>query len=325
MARGCDLAALSVFIGLAGSPTALADTASTPDNDTAVGFLSLKSPSTDANAVSLSLVTADASPDAALGLAPSHGLALDYAWGSGLRTELRSDIVASGLAPVGSGAAASQTSVMGSMVYDFALPATALDAHIGAGLGIDQLQVGLGPPNRLTAFEALAGTEYAVSPDLKLGAEYRFLATSDPAGAPTRYNPGGHSLLLTLRYDWGAATVGGLAQILPPPALLAAPLSPIAATRPDPVVSFDVAFDQDKADLSEAAAKILQDAADGVRAGSTVRISIIGHTDTVGAPVAGTELSAKRLANVRRMLLADGVSAAALAAQNQIEIIRGGE
>jgi len=325
MARGYDLAAVSVFIGLAGSPAALADGASIPDNDTAIGFLSLKAPSTDANAVSLSLVTTDASPDAELGLAPSRGLALDYAWGSGLRTELRSQIVANGLASVGAGAAASQTSVMGSMVYDFALPATALDAHIGAGLGIDQLQVGLGPANRLTAFEALAGTEYALSPDLKLGAEYRFLATSDPTGLPPRYNPGGHSLLLTLRYDWGAATAGGLAQVMPPPALLAAPHNPITAARPDPVLSFDVAFDSDKADLSQTAIRILQDAADGVRAGSIVRISIIGHTDTVGAPVASTELSANRLATVRRMLLADGVPAAALAAQNQIEIIPEGD
>ena len=310
MAGTVRLAALSAVLLTVGSPAGFADQSDSSSFSLGFGSGFLTRPAPNAYGVSLSLIAPDAGPDAQLGLAPARGGAVDFDWGSGFRTELRSDLVETTPppgAPAHPGNGSSQASFTGNVLYDFGVPGTALDAHIGGGIGIDSLHAGFGQNSDLLAYQFLAGTEYAVRPDLKLGAEYRFLGAADFTGMPQRYNPTGHSLLLTLRYDWGA-TDPLRQSIAPPPALTAATALETPAPALDPVRGFEVAFDTDQAVLTGAAADTLREAAESVKAGNHVRIAISGRADTVGT-VEHT-LSDRRSLVVRRFLEQQGLPGA---------------
>jgi outer membrane protein OmpA-like peptidoglycan-associated protein len=68
-----------------------------------------------------------------------------------------------------------------------------------------------------------------------------------------------------------------------------------------------VFFDFNKADVTGAAAKVIQASADSVKAGNMTRITVTGHTDTVGSAKYNQALSERRAAAVRAQLVADGV------------------
>ncbi len=69
----------------------------------------------------------------------------------------------------------------------------------------------------------------------------------------------------------------------PPPTPPAAePVAPTAAVAPEAQREFQVFFDFDKSDVTDAAAKVIQAAADVVKAGGVAHITVTGHTDTVG-------------------------------------------
>ena len=86
---------------------------------------------------------------------------------------------------------------------------------------------------------------------------------------------------------------------VPPPA------APVEAKR-----SFQVFFDFNKSDVTAAAAKVIQSAADTVRAGGFAHIDVTGHTDTVGSAAYNQKLSEARASAVKARLIADGVAAA---------------
>jgi outer membrane protein OmpA-like peptidoglycan-associated protein len=93
----------------------------------------------------------------------------------------------------------------------------------------------------------------------------------------------------------------------PPPPPVAPPPPP-----PPPVVeaqrSFQVFFDFDKSNITDAAAKVIQSAADAVRQGHFVQITVTGHTDTVGTAAYNQGLSERRAAAVKQALVGDGVA-----------------
>jgi outer membrane protein OmpA-like peptidoglycan-associated protein len=88
-----------------------------------------------------------------------------------------------------------------------------------------------------------------------------------------------------------------------------APTPPPAAPAPEAKRSFQVFFDFDKSNITAAAAKVIQAAADAVKAGHVVQITVTGHTDTVGSAAYNQGLSERRATAVKQSLVADGVAA----------------
>jgi outer membrane protein OmpA-like peptidoglycan-associated protein len=95
----------------------------------------------------------------------------------------------------------------------------------------------------------------------------------------------------------------------PPPAPAAPPPAPAPAPAVEAARSFQVFFDFDKSDITAAAAKVIQAAADNTKAGNVSKLMVTGHTDTVGAAAYNQALSERRAAAVKKQLVADGVPA----------------
>jgi iron complex outermembrane receptor protein len=91
----------------------------------------------------------------------------------------------------------------------------------------------------------------------------------------------------------------------PPPPAQAAP-APVA--QPEAQRSFQVFFDFDKSNISQAAASVIQAAADAIKAGNSVRITVTGHTDTVGSTAYNKGLSERRANSVKQQLVSDGIA-----------------
>jgi outer membrane protein OmpA-like peptidoglycan-associated protein len=139
-------------------------------------------------------------------------------------------------------------------------------------------------------------------------AEYRFMGlegsrsygvtvvpTTGPAvhGQLTPRTDYNHSILIGLRYSFGAAPVA-------------------AAPEPTPVAevgakSFLVFFDWDRADLTSRGVAIVQDAATYSQSNRFTRIDVDGNTDTSGTPAYNQGLSERRARTVAGQLVRDGV------------------
>src|SRR5579862_3799932 len=101
-----------------------------------------------------------------------------------------------------------------------------------------------------------------------------------------------------------AATPAEGAPVVPAPPPAAPPAPVVEAKR-----SFQVFFDFDKSNITDAAAKVIQAAADAVKQGNVVQITVTGHTDTVGTASYNQGLSERRAASVKTQLVTDGVAA----------------
>jgi iron complex outermembrane receptor protein len=100
------------------------------------------------------------------------------------------------------------------------------------------------------------------------------------------------------------------AAATPPAALPVAPpqpTAPPAVVKPEAARQFQVFFDFDKSEITTAAAKVIQSAADVVKAGGAVKLTVTGHTDTVGSSAYNQELSTRRADAVKAALIKDGV------------------
>jgi outer membrane protein OmpA-like peptidoglycan-associated protein len=249
--------------------------------------------------------------------------AAGWGWGNGFRTEAEfgysaSDVSGGDLSDNGR---FSQKTLMGNILYDFDT-GTQWTPHlgVGAGVGFDRVggvvvPAGVQPINNAStafSYQGIAGVEYALSPQLRLGLDYRYIGSSaldvgsgiyvNPHAA--QYDVNSHNVLLTLRVDFGSAPAAP-APIAPPPAQLPPPPpAHVEAQR-----SFQVFFDFNKSDITAAAAKVIQAAADNVRAGHVTQIVVTGHTDTVGSAQYNQGLSERRAAAVQHQLVADGVAA----------------
>jgi outer membrane receptor protein involved in Fe transport len=117
----------------------------------------------------------------------------------------------------------------------------------------------------------------------------------------------GRAFELGIKYMFGAPSAASEPAAapapLPAPPPAAPPAAPVEAAR-----SFQVFFDFDKSNITAAAAKVIQAAADAVRAGHVVQITVTGHTDTVGSAAYNQGLSERRAASVKGQLVADGVA-----------------
>jgi outer membrane protein OmpA-like peptidoglycan-associated protein len=169
------------------------------------------------------------------------------------------------------------------------------------------------------AYQAIIGAviPFQILPSLATTIEYRFLglahrdydvAVSTAPGATSvgrlkLGNDFNHSLLIGLRYNFGA----------PPAAAPAAPM-PVASPAPAASRSYLVFFDWDKAVLTERARAIVKEAAENSSRVQVTRIEVNGYTDTSGTPTYNQDLSVRRARNVAGELVRNGVP------QNAIDI-----
>jgi OmpA-OmpF porin, OOP family len=198
---------------------------------------------------------------------------------------------------------------MANLLYDFH-PVWGFIPHVGAGVGAANVRVNNVGHDWPFAWQAMAGAEYPVAPNMKLGLEYRFLGTDSltfkptPATLESRPNYYDHAVLVTFRWNFGAPKPPP-----PPPAAVTSPPPPPPPPAPPPERDFTVYFDTNSTTLTAAARAILQQAAAAARQAPMTRITVTGHTDTVGTARYNQGLSDRRAAAVRKALVAAGVPA----------------
>jgi len=263
-------------------------------------------------------------------------LSLGYALGNGLRLELEPGYRYNDVDKVGGadGHGRLQTfSVMANAIYDIDIhtPIIPLVPHIGAGIGYAKLwnRSFPYPPAGLTlsgsdetlAYQAIAGVEYALTPAMKLGLDYRyFVATGtdfqvDGVTGVTSHvgDVQNHSVMLTFRYEFGAPArqpePQPAAYTPPPPPVQQPPATP--ATPPAAAVptTYQVFFDFNRADVDPSARPVIAQAASNAKRGNVTRIMVTGHTDTVGSDRYNQRLSERRADAVRREMIRQGVPA----------------
>jgi outer membrane protein OmpA-like peptidoglycan-associated protein len=162
------------------------------------------------------------------------------------------------------------------------------------------------------------GVEYAVSPNISVGAEYRYtdyghdhlnlgrLATAAGAGgaagtfatAPVTGNVSlhEHSLLAKVNYRFN----------VPPPSPPAPAAMPAAPPPAAPKV-FIVFFDWDKSAITSEGMAVIQQAAAAYSSGAPVQIQVTGYTDRSGSPGYNQRLSERRANAVADALTRLGV------------------
>ena len=87
-----------------------------------------------------------------------------------------------------------------------------------------------------------------------------------------------------------------------------------AAAAPPPTREYTVYFAFGKATLSSDAQSVIQQAVASAKEAPMTRITVVGHTDTVGSEQYNQGLSERRAAAVRNALIAQGVSAQEISA-----------
>jgi OOP family OmpA-OmpF porin len=174
-----------------------------------------------------------------------------------------------------------------------------LTAHYAGGGGGSNSTTLMGPTYG-------GGVEYAMTPNISVGAEYRYtdyghatLGLGSVAGAPAsgKIALTDNTLLLKANYRFGA----------PPPA---PPPMPAAAPAPPPPPAprvFIVFFDWDKDTVTPQGMQIVQQAADAYKSGAPVQLQVTGYTDRSGSPAYNQRLSERRANNVAKALTGMGV------------------
>jgi len=270
--------------------------------------------------------TSDTATDTSFKTGYRTTAALGWGFGNGFRSELElgysSSDVDTGF--ISNNGRVSQFTVMGNLLYDFDT-GTAWTPHVGGGLGLgnDRISganfpVGIQPidvHSTVFTYQAIAGVEYAIAPQLKLGLDYRYIGSSDltvsPGSIPAAphsasFDLDSHNVLVTLRVDFGSPPPPPAPLVSPPPAPLP---PPVVAPHVEVQRAFQVFFDFNKSDITAAAAKVIQAAADNIKAGHVTQIVVTGHTDTVGSAQYNQGLSERRAAAVKSRLIADGIGA----------------
>ena len=171
------------------------------------------------------------------------------------------------------------------------------------------------------------GVEYAVAPNVSVGAEYRYtdyghasfnlgnVGTTGAGGAVATAPASGtvglrdNTVMLKVNYHF--------VQPPPPP-----PPMPAAMPAPPPPAAprvFIVFFDWDKDVVTPEGEKVIEQAAAAYKSGAPVQLQVTGYTDRSGSPAYNQRLSERRANNVARALAALGVP------QNQMSVSGRGE
>jgi len=256
-----------------------------------------------------------------------------WGFGNGFRAELeggyrRNDLRSvRGSAGFQNGGALGTESVMVNGLYDidpgmFGVQSYGFIPHVGLGVGWARPRFDhatsyngneVSGKDDVLAYQGIAGVSYTVMPQVKLDLDYRYFGTqngnynSSPGltgtGSVTRTSLNDQEVTLGIRYEFWTPVV---AQA-PLPAVAAPPPPAPAARAPEVQRAFQVFFDFNKSDITAAAAHVIQQASDSVKAGHMTQINVTGHTDTVGSAKYNQALSERRADAVKQQLISDGV------------------
>ena len=252
-------------------------------------------------------------------------LDLGYGFGNGFRVEFEPGYRNNPVDRVNGVRADSRTQTstfMGNVLYDFNnvhTPWIPLTPHVGVGVGdavawdrsVAPTRNNVsGSTNRL-AFQAIGGLDYSLTPNQKIGVDYRYMVVHDASfptvagGSAHAGDLDNHEILATYRFEFN--------QPPPPPPVQpqAAAATTVAPPPPAPPAAhpYEVYFEFDRATLTPDARQVVQQAADNAKAGNATSIVATGHTDTVGTDSYNLALSKRRAATVRTELVHDGIPA----------------
>ena len=211
---------------------------------------------------------------------------------------------------------------------------TIFTPYIGAGLGPNFVNVGNvgsatsgfidGSAVKL-GYQAIAGVSAQLDKNWAVAMDYRYFGSPDAkvdatTGGKGRMDNASHNVMLGLRYSFDRPVPP------PPPAPPVMPLPKVKATTP-PVIApraaakppvavvvpnFTVFFDFNKSTLTPEAKKIISAAAKEYERGGFVRITVTGHTDTVGTASYNQKLSERRAMAVESELKTLGVDSSTI-------------
>ena len=247
-----------------------------------------------------------------------------YEFGNGFRAELQiggstNDVDHSAHGALAGGGHTSEYNLFGNVLYDFYGLGLPVIPHIGVGVGEMLLRTAsvntfaaaapINGHSAVVAYQGIIGVEYPITENLKLGVDYRYIGSGDAdvnetfggSAAVAHYAYHSNNVFLTVRYEFGTPPEAPA----PLPAVVVPPAPP--AKAPEVQRAYQVFFDFNKSDITAAAAKVIQQASDSVKAGHLTQINVTGHTDTVGSAKYNQALSERRAAAVKAQLIADGV------------------
>ena len=84
----------------------------------------------------------------------------------------------------------------------------------------------------------------------------------------------------------------------------------VAPPAPPPVMNFIVFFDFNKSNLTADARQVVAEAVDAAKHGAVTKVTVVGHTDTVGSHSYNQRLSERRAASVKAEMVSQGLPAA---------------
>jgi OOP family OmpA-OmpF porin len=230
-------------------------------------------------------------------------LNLGWGFGNGFRTEIEGNYRYNSF----NGAASGNEQKYGGMVnglYDFYGLSPMVVPYIGGGIGYQAERLsGINQTKGSFAYQAIGGFAFPIAsaPGLAVTAEYRFMGlagnrTYGTVQSTDNYN---HSLLLGVRYAFGAPAAAAVVVTQPP-------VAPAAR-------SYLVFFDWDRSNLTDRARGIIRDAAANSAKVTYTKIDVSGNADTSGSHVYNQGLSLRRAQTVAAELVKDGVPKAAIA------------
>jgi outer membrane protein OmpA-like peptidoglycan-associated protein len=196
-----------------------------------------------------------------------------------------------------------------------------LNIGVGAGADFSRAKVaGFRDEDTNFAYQAIVGLSYKVTDRLDLTVNYRYLNVDSPSysaqintdtfATANLEDLQKHTLTIGLRYDLYADEAP---VVMAPPA---PPVLPPTVAEPEQFVIF---FGFDKCNITAEADAVLGEAASAAKSQGSVKVSIVGHTDTMGSDAYNKKLSDCRANAARTNLVAKGISAASIEASGHGE------
>lgn len=209
--------------------------------------------------------------------------------------------------------------VFANVLYDFDVDSM-FTPYVGAGIGPDFVNIknygngGYGflhGDTIVAAYQGIAGVAAQLDRNWAVTADYRYISSWDPkvnytGGGKGRTENASHNVILGVRYSFGAPEAAPPARTAEAPMVSPAPSQPVAA--PVAEQNFTVFFDFDKSVLGPEAKRIVASAVQQFKKDGLARISITGHTDTVGTPEYNKRLSDRRATAVEEEIKKYGIS-----------------
>jgi len=221
------------------------------------------------------------------------------------------------------GGAASIKSAMINGFYDFAT-GTAFIPYIGGGIGAGHVSLSANPVGTTgiadsatgLALQGIAGVGYMFNESWMGTLEYRYFAVPEVSmtardGSGVDADLSSHSIMLGLRYTFGAKKEEKVMPEPTPMPVAEKKLEPAPAPAPPPppavARNYIVFFDWDRATITPEAAAILRSAAENAKKGGISRIQATGHADRSGTQKYNLALSERRARAVQAELSKMGI------------------